>query len=78
MSLKSIETENVFNNTLVTNPKYSFRIYKGEIKSKNNPDANVYTDNLNISPPEETYVEPIVGGLSWFDSEDNSGLLGIL
>lgn len=80
MPLKTINDGDIFKNTLITHPKYQFRIFKSEIKSKDGSIDNAFLYKLNLEAPEESSVEQVIDGLLWFDQEDgeHTGLLSLI
>lgn len=72
MFIKEFSKGDVFRNTLITNPKYNFKIFNGQIYSKNYVDGSVVLIDLLID------LLPKTQGILDFSTEDNSGLISLI
>lgn len=73
MSLKEFSHNDIFRNSLVTFPKYQFKIFKGVINSTNYVEGYVELNDWVV----DNFIDIIQGKL-WFDDEINSALLAAI
>lgn len=72
MSLRKFVSNDLFNNTLVTYPKFQFKVVDGKIYLNNQPNAFSKYIDLNIED------RPRQNGVLDFSAIENSGIISII
>lgn len=73
MSLKEFSKNDVFRNSLITYPRYEFKIFQGTVSSKNYVTGDIQLNDWVVDNNFE-----LTQGKLWFDDENNSSLLAAI